>query len=54
VHNLAHIIAIVKSKVSNEVVLVFPSTDAKDIRIDGLANMDELQSIIQLRFINRN
>ena len=46
VHNLAHIIAIVKSKTSNEVVLVFPSTDAKDIRIDGLVNMDELQCII--------
>lgn len=41
-HNLTKIVAIVKSKSSNEFVLVFPETDAKDIRIAELQNIDEL------------
>lgn len=43
-HNLKSTIAIVKSSTSNEMVLVFPSD--KDLRITGLPNKDELQSII--------
>jgi hypothetical protein len=39
---LTKIVAIVKSKSSNEFVLVFPETDAKDIRIAELQNIDEL------------
>jgi hypothetical protein len=53
-HNLATIVAIIKSKVSNEIVLVFPSTDAKDLRLDNMRFQEELETIIKLRFCNRN
>lgn len=53
-HNLATIVAIIKSKLSKEIVLVFPSTDAKDIRIANMRFQEDLETIIKLRFCNRN
>ena len=51
-HKITNISAIIKSTKSSEMVLVFPM--AKDLRLNGLENRDELQKIIQLRFINRD
>jgi len=53
-HNLATIIAIIKSKFSSEMVLVFPSKESKDLRITELKSAQELETIIKLRFANRN
>ena len=44
--------AFIKSTKSNECVMVFPS--AKDLRLDGIASVSDLQGIVQLRFVNRN
>lgn len=35
-------------------VLVFPSNESKDLRITELKNAQELETIIKLRFANRN
>jgi len=45
--------AIIKSTVSSELVLVFPS--AKDCRLTGLTEerINELQSLIQVRYVNK-
>jgi len=45
--------AIIKSKVSTEVVLVFPN--AKDLRMQNLTaeQVQMLQSVIQLRYVNK-
>lgn len=34
--------------------MVFPTTDAKDLRIADMKNATELETIIKLRFANRN
>ena len=52
-HRVTNMSAIIKSTVSSEVVLVFPS--AKDLRMQGLTEQQktDLQSQIQLRYINK-
>jgi Unconventional myosin tail, actin- and lipid-binding len=51
-HKITNIGAIINSTKSTEMVLVFPM--AKDLRLNGLERRDDLQKIIQLRFINRD
>lgn len=49
--NISQIDAIIKSQTSNEIVFIFPDKDSKDLRIKGLADEMELQSLIQSRFL---
>ena len=52
-HRVTNMSAIIKSTVSSELVLVFPS--AKDCRLTGLSEerISELQSLIQMRYVNK-
>jgi len=52
-HRVTNMSAIIKSTVSSECVLVFPS--AKDLRMTGLSGqqVNDLQSVILLRYINK-
>lgn len=49
--NIGQIDAIVKSTLSNEVVFIFPDKNTKDLRVKGLADVMELQSLIQSRYL---
>jgi hypothetical protein len=51
-HKITNMTAFIKSTKSNECVLVFPH--AKDLRLDGITDVQDLQSIVQLRFVNKN
>jgi hypothetical protein len=47
-HKITHLSAIIRSKVSSELVLVLP--DLKNLHLDGCSNQDQLQTFIQMRF----
>lgn len=51
-HKITNMSAFIKSTKSDECVMVFPQ--AKDLRLDGIKNVQELQGSIQLRFVNKN
>ena len=53
-HKITRVNAIIKSKVSNQIVLNFPGQ--KDLRIEGLSRelVTDLQSMLQLRFIAKD
>ena len=52
-HRVTNMSALIKSTVSTELVLVFPS--AKDCRLTGLTEerITELQQLIQMRYVNK-
>ena len=52
-HRVTNMSAFIKSTVSSEIVLVFPS--AKDCRITGLSEQQvtDLQAAVQMRYINK-
>jgi len=51
-HKINHLSAIIKSKASPEFVLVFP--ELKNLHLEGVDDVQSMQSMIQMRFANLN
>lgn len=51
-HKINHLSAIIKSKISPEFVLVFP--ELKNLHLEGVDDVQSMQSMIQMRFANLN
>jgi len=51
-HKINHLSAIIKSKTSPEFVLVFP--ELKNLHLEGVDDVQSMQSMIQMRFANLN